>query len=57
MTGGDNITARFLHKEFFEFDPEFKIFIATNHKPNIRGTDTGIWRRIKMIPTPVYRGI
>lgn len=50
LTGGDKITARFLHKEFFEFTPTFKIFIATNHKPNIRGTDTGIWRRIRMIP-------
>lgn len=50
LTGGDKITARFLHKEYFEFTPTFKIFIATNHKPNIRGTDIGIWRRIKMIP-------
>lgn len=50
MTGGDRITARFLNKEFFEFTPTFKIFFATNHKPNIRGTDTGIWRRISMIP-------
>lgn len=50
LTGSDKVTARFLHKEFFEFRPTFKIFIATNHKPNIRGTDIGIWRRIRMIP-------
>ena len=33
-----------------DFEATFKIFLATNHKPNIRGTDTGIWRRIQMIP-------
>lgn len=53
MTGGDKLTARFLHGEFFEFVPRFKLFLATNHKPNIRGTDNGIWRRIRLIPFTV----
>jgi len=33
-----------------DFTPTFKIFMATNHKPVIKGTDHGIWRRIKLIP-------
>jgi len=53
MTGGDKLTARFLHGEFFEFVPKFKLFLATNHKPNIRGVDNGIWRRIRLIPFTV----
>lgn len=53
LTGGDKITARFLHGEFFEFEPKFKIFLATNHKPVIRGTDNGIWRRMRLIPFKV----
>lgn len=53
MSGGDKLTARFLHGEFFEFIPNFKLFLATNHKPNIKGTDNGIWRRIRLIPFAV----
>ncbi|MFP3041730.1 phage/plasmid primase, P4 family [Treponema primitia] len=50
MTGTDAMTARFLYGEYFEFIPTFKIFMASNHKPVIRGTDLGIWRRITLIP-------
>lgn len=53
LTGDDTVTARKLYSEEFEFKPEFKLWMATNHKPIIRGTDTGIWRRIHMIPFDV----
>lgn len=50
LTGDDLVTARKLYSEEFEFKPEFKLWMATNHKPIIRGTDTGIWRRVHMVP-------
>lgn len=50
LTGGDKVTARFLYGKEFEFEPEFKLWMATNHKPIIRGTDDGIWRRVRLIP-------
>lgn len=53
LTGGDVVTARKLYGDEFEFKPEFKLWMATNHKPIIRGTDTGIWRRIHLIPFTV----
>ena len=53
LTGGSKITCRFLYGDEFEYTPEFKIWVATNHKPVIRGTDVGIWRRIKLIPFEV----
>lgn len=53
LTGDDMITARKLYGDEFEFRPEFKLWMATNHKPTIRGTDLGIWRRIHIIPFTV----
>lgn len=50
LTGGDAVTARFLYKNPFTFDPQFKLWIATNHEPRI--SDDAIWRRIKRIPFP-----
>jgi len=53
LTGGDTITARFLYSEAFDFKPRFKLLLAGNHKPVIRGTDDAIWRRIVLIPFEV----
>jgi len=53
LTGGDEITARFLHREFFTFTPKFKIILVSNHKPLISGTDNGIWRRVVLVPWSV----
>ncbi|HLI51013.1 MAG TPA: phage/plasmid primase, P4 family, partial [Thermomicrobiaceae bacterium] len=53
LTGGDRVTARFMRAEWFEFSPTFKLWLATNHKPVIRGTDHAIWRRIRLIPFTV----
>lgn len=54
LTGGtDRITARFLFQELFEFTPQFKIFLGTNHKPVIKDADDAIWERIKPVPFTV----
>lgn len=53
MTGGDTLSARFLHQEFFDFKPTHKLFLGTNYKPVIKGTDHAIWRRIRLIPFEV----
>lgn len=50
ITGGDPVTARFLHREYFEYVPRFKLWIAVNHKPHISGVDKWIWRRMRVIP-------
>jgi putative DNA primase/helicase len=53
LTGGDTLTARFLHHEFFDFHPTHRIVIRGNHKPAINGTDEGIWRRLRLVPFTV----
>lgn len=56
LTGQDTVSARFLYGEYFDFQPQFKLFLSTNNKPVIRGVDNAIWRRIKMIPFNVQFG-
>lgn len=50
LTGGDRVRARRLYENSYEFDPTHKIWLATNHKPIVRGTDPAFWSRIKLIP-------
>ncbi|WP_341314546.1 phage/plasmid primase, P4 family [Paraburkholderia sp. IMGN_8] len=52
-TGGEVITARMLYQNAFEFKPRFKLWLAGNYKPTVKGSDHGIWRRMKLIPFTV----
>ena len=49
-TGGDKISAMHKYKDPFEYQPQFKLWFATNHKPKIKGSDHAIWRRVYLIP-------
>jgi putative DNA primase/helicase len=50
LTGGDRVKARRMRENFWEFEPTHTVFMAVNHKPIVKGTDLGIWRRIRLIP-------
>ena len=50
LTSVEPISARFLHRDSFEFTPTHHLWLSSNHKPNVGGTDLGIWRRIRLIP-------
>ncbi len=53
LTGGDKITARFMRQDNFTYTPQFKLFIAGNHKPGLRNVDEAIRRRFHLIPFDV----
>lgn len=55
-TGGDRLVARNPHERPFTFYPEFKIILSTNHRPEVRGRDTGIWRRLVLVPFDIKFG-
>jgi putative DNA primase/helicase len=50
LTGGEPIMIRRMMQEFVEIVPEFKLTISGNHRPEVRGADDGIWRRIMLVP-------
>lgn len=49
LTGGDSVSCRFLYQEHFSYVPTYKILLIGNHRPKIRGSDHGIWRRLHLI--------
>lgn len=53
LTGGEPMLVRALHSDFIEVRPLFKLSISGNYKPEIRGTDDGIWRRVLLTPFDV----
>lgn len=53
-TGQDTLVGRHLYQDAFEFQPTHKFWLVANHKPAIRGTDEGIWRRFKAIPIQAH---
>jgi P4 family phage/plasmid primase-like protien len=53
LTGGDRIPARFMHQDFFDYLPQFKLVIQGNYKPNLRNVDEAMRARINLVPFAV----
>lgn len=50
LTGGDRLRARFMRRDFFEFNPTHKLLIVGNHRPTLRNVDEAMRRRLLLIP-------
>ena len=55
LTGGDPVTARALYKDEITFEPSHTLVLYTNHKPKLSGDDSGVWRRVKLVPFDITR--
>ena len=54
LTGGDPINARRMRERTNgEFQPTHSLWLQTNYPPEIQGSDTGIWSRIRIVPWSV----
>lgn len=53
LTGGDTINARRMREDFWSFEPQHTVVLATNHKPRVRSNDHGLWRRLCLVPFAV----
>jgi putative DNA primase/helicase len=53
LTGNDRLAARRMREDEWSFDPSHTLVMFSNSLPTIRGTDNGIWRRVRMIPWTV----
>jgi putative DNA primase/helicase len=50
ITGGDEITARHLYREWFEFKPQFQVVCALNDLPKLTWIDEAYFRRVRIVP-------
>ena len=50
LTGEDVISAALKYENYFNFKPQAKLVLATNHRPHVPDTDESIWRRVKVVP-------
>jgi putative DNA primase/helicase len=53
LTGSEGINARVPYGLPFVFRPSHTMWLFGNHRPVVRGSDAGIWRRIHLIPFSV----
>lgn len=49
LTGSEPITARFMYKDYFTFEPVAHFILAFNHKPIIVDDTEGAWRRLHLV--------
>ena len=50
LTGGDTLTARFMHQDHFTFSPTHQLWLMGNYRPTVKSGGRSFWRRLRLIP-------
>lgn len=50
LTGGDTLTARYMHQSFFSFEPTHHLWLMGNHQPRVKSGGDSFWRRLRLLP-------
>jgi len=49
LTGGDPVTCRRLYGDYFSYTPQFKLWLAVNHRPRVQDDSHAFWRRVVLL--------
>lgn len=52
LTGGSELSARYMRQDYFTFTPTHQLVVATNHRPAVNSTEYATWRRLRLVPFP-----
>lgn len=52
LTGGNEVRCAFKHRDHFSYQPQYKIWLVSNHPVNADVDDDAAWYRVKVIEFP-----
>lgn len=50
LTGRDSLSARFMRRDWFTFEPSHTLWLLGNHLPVARAGGPAFWRRLRVLP-------
>lgn len=53
VTGGEKVRANFMHRDHFEYVPQFKLVVMGNHRPALSQVNEAMRRRMHLVPFDV----
>jgi putative DNA primase/helicase len=55
LTGGNLVYCSFKHKDMFAYQPQYTVWLSSNHEVNADADDDALWGRVKVVSFPNSR--